>query len=417
MSVLSNILKNIFLILIINICESKKYYTIDVNGIKNKNGYYSVNIYIGTPPQKQSLIIDMGSSQISVSCSTCYNCAIHDYPPFDLIKSNSGSWCNNQEFGVDFCKYTHQFGEGSIISGRYFSDVLSFNNGKKEYKLRDRSYFKYDFIGCNEFETKHFLKQNANGIIGIGLKKNIHGYNIVTVILESAKRILGTSSKNMVISLCLLVDGGTMNIGEFNEEIIEGNQTRDINKENNIYWIPLVTPSNFYNIYFEEIILNTENNDEKVYRDKISAIIDVGSTFTYLPKKLFNSLINKFSQICNRTNNIELDVCIILNNSFCWKNLSKIYNTLPVIKIKFRGQNQIINWEYQSYLYSNENNLWCLGIREQNVVQMNSIIFGISFLMNKQIILDPSKRRIGFNGSFINKCNRKSYITKSEIKQ
>ncbi|KAH8740362.1 AT hook motif protein [Cryptosporidium ryanae] len=410
MNISKNILKFFLLFVIIRICAAKRYFTIDINGVKNKNGYYSINIYIGTPPQKQSLIIDTGSSHISLSCSTCYNCAIHEYPTFNLLKSKSGLWCKNKEFKVDFCKYTHQFGEGSIISGRYFSDVLSFYGGKKQYKLRDKNYFKYDFIGCNEFETKNFLKQNANGIIGMGLKKNIYGYNIVTEILKSAKRILNISSGDMVISLCLLIDSGTMNIGELNDDIIEENITEEGINKGTIYWIPLVTPSNLYNIYFQEIIFHIDNNDEKVYTDKISAIIDVGSTFTYLPKKLFNLLINKFSQICNRTNKIELGICIVLNNSFCWRNVTRIYNSFPIIKIKFKGQNQIINWEYQSYLYSYEKNLWCLGIKEQNVGQVNSIILGISFLINRQIILDPSKKRVGLNGFIINKCNKRSYI-------
>ncbi len=32
-------------------------------------GYFYVNLYIGTPPQKQSVIVDTGSGQLALPCS------------------------------------------------------------------------------------------------------------------------------------------------------------------------------------------------------------------------------------------------------------------------------------------------------------------------------------------------------------
>ena len=32
-------------------------------------GYYYINLYIGSPPQKQSVIIDTGSGQLALPCS------------------------------------------------------------------------------------------------------------------------------------------------------------------------------------------------------------------------------------------------------------------------------------------------------------------------------------------------------------
>lgn len=37
-------------------------------------GYYYANIYIGSPPQKQSVIVDTGSGQLALPCEKCISC-------------------------------------------------------------------------------------------------------------------------------------------------------------------------------------------------------------------------------------------------------------------------------------------------------------------------------------------------------
>lgn len=54
-------------------------------------GYYYVDIEIGTPAQKQSLIVDTGSGLFAVPCQGCANCGSeHIHKPF-LINSSSSS--------------------------------------------------------------------------------------------------------------------------------------------------------------------------------------------------------------------------------------------------------------------------------------------------------------------------------------
>ena len=53
-------------------------------------GYYYINIYVGTPPQEQSVIIDTGSGQFAIPCSKCTSCGRgHIHPPFDVMKSKT----------------------------------------------------------------------------------------------------------------------------------------------------------------------------------------------------------------------------------------------------------------------------------------------------------------------------------------
>lgn len=66
--------------------------------------YYYANIYLGTPSQKQSVIIDTGSLITTVPCKPyCENCGKHLHSYYDMGYSSSSELleCSNQN-----CLYT-----------------------------------------------------------------------------------------------------------------------------------------------------------------------------------------------------------------------------------------------------------------------------------------------------------------------
>ena len=48
-----------------------------------------VHLYVGTPPQKTSVIVDTGSSKTAFVCAGCEACGAHESPPFDSSKSET----------------------------------------------------------------------------------------------------------------------------------------------------------------------------------------------------------------------------------------------------------------------------------------------------------------------------------------
>lgn len=63
-----------------------------IYGNSSSLSYYYVNIYIGEPPQKQSVIIDTGSHLTAVPCQPyILNCGRHMNPYYDVQKSNQSS--------------------------------------------------------------------------------------------------------------------------------------------------------------------------------------------------------------------------------------------------------------------------------------------------------------------------------------
>ena len=61
------------------------FYTIPVMG-SDRLKYYYTNVYVGTPPQPQSVIIDTGSDYLAFPCSTCISgkCGKHNNPPLNM---------------------------------------------------------------------------------------------------------------------------------------------------------------------------------------------------------------------------------------------------------------------------------------------------------------------------------------------
>lgn len=56
-------------------------------------GYYYLELYVGTPPQKTALVIDTGSGVTALPCEPCSHCGSgHLNPRFRISASNSSRY-------------------------------------------------------------------------------------------------------------------------------------------------------------------------------------------------------------------------------------------------------------------------------------------------------------------------------------
>merc|ERR1712107_766011 len=91
--------------------------------------YYFVDMLVGTPPQRASVILDTGSGIFAFPCTKCRHCGHHIDPVFDIAQSSTAKWlgcggdchdaCRNGH-----CAYSQMYTEGSSNRGYYFNDYV-----------------------------------------------------------------------------------------------------------------------------------------------------------------------------------------------------------------------------------------------------------------------------------------------------
>lgn len=83
-------------------------------------GYYYVTIFVGHPPQQQSVIIDTGSGQLALPCNKCASCnPKHIDNPFNMKKSKTAEYVTcvikNKYLGIKRPSMQEMFFQKSYI--------------------------------------------------------------------------------------------------------------------------------------------------------------------------------------------------------------------------------------------------------------------------------------------------------------
>lgn len=160
-------------------------------------GAYYADLYVGSPPQRQTFMIDTGSEHVAIPCTGCKDCGKgHTDAPFQpsaslTFKDLSCSECHAGTCSLDknTCGISSRYVEGSSWSGTEVEDVI-YPGGFHNDALNTNTPFwddddeysgaipsnalKYSFhlkFACMKSNTGEFKKQKADGIIGLNMKK------------------------------------------------------------------------------------------------------------------------------------------------------------------------------------------------------------------------------------------------------
>lgn len=129
-------------------------------------GTHYVYAYVGTPPQRQSLIVDTGSHFTAFPCTGCKQCGEHTDPYWDVKKSTSAALprCATKD---QTCQVTQSYTEGSSWHGFKVQDTL-WLGGEKAHLLPNAPDYAVNFtFACQTEETGLFRTQLADGIMGM----------------------------------------------------------------------------------------------------------------------------------------------------------------------------------------------------------------------------------------------------------
>jgi hypothetical protein len=352
-------------------------------------GYYYVDLWVGTPPVKQTVIIDTGSRLTAFPCEGCTDCGKHMDKYFDYKNSSTSQpvICNEEKkcYGCkksgDSCHYSVAYAEGSSISGILMEDFIIFGD---DFEHSHRVFMTF---GCHRRETHLFRTQLADGIMGLG-SGNGERPTVVELMFKDH------DVSNLIFTICFAQDGGFMTVGGFNKS----------RHSQEARWTKMYETPYYGVVAFG---MKVGGQDTGLEREDFSrayetgSIVDSGTTFTYLCYRVYSTLFEFFNQFCKDDGKClgervrvsgEPHLCFVYERK---KHISKenFFKSFPVVTVLFDEAE--VNWKPERYLFAwpETPNTFCVGV--YNNVGSGNVLGGI-FMRGHDVIFDKGNSKIGF---------------------
>ncbi|KAK9095681.1 hypothetical protein Scep_027150 [Stephania cephalantha] len=252
------------------------------------SGEFLMKLKIGTPPVDFLGIADTGSDLVWIQCEPCDDCYKQVPPLFDSQKSSSykelscgsspcialGSqaYCNATQ---DTCQYSYSYGDSSNTQGDLASETLTFDSTSGSPVVLKNVTF-----GCGHSNSGTF-SPNGSGLVGLG-------GGPVSLISQLGDTIAGKFSYCLTPLFTKTPSPSTLNFGS--NAVVSGKgvvTTPRIGDEE----------TTFYYLTLEGLTVGSKGN---IFRQSASAtlgdeakiIIDSGTTLTYLPNDLLETVVS-----------------------------------------------------------------------------------------------------------------------------
>lgn len=250
------------------------------------SGTHHVHVYIGSPPQRQTLIVDTGSRIMAFPCKSCRYCGNHASPYFDPMRSTTQrlSKCGNCKlegiatcslFG-DQCEISQKYTEGSSWTANEVEDMVWLGTGDVLESIEDHMQLAIPYaFGCQTTIKGLFQKQYADGILGLAH----HDTSLVAAYYDAR------AIPRNAFSLCLNLDAGYLSLG--------GSMPSEYHLEP-MRMTPMTREHGWYSVEVLQLVvggievtsLERHVSLLKTINAGKGCILDSGTTDTYLPATL-----------------------------------------------------------------------------------------------------------------------------------
>jgi hypothetical protein len=215
-------------------------------------------------------------------------------PHFDPTKSSSSSIlkCTKDKSGK--CFFSQSYSEGSSWHAFKVTDKL-WLGGPNASSIKSASDLTVKFeFGCQDSETGLFRTQNIDGIMGFSGQANTLPYKMMEQKITSTK----------MFSMCFRIGGGFMTIGGM-DTTIHDRKSPTSTEPVDIKWAKLQKPNGWFTVKILDVLLTnpTEGGVKSIggaafkYNSGKGAIVDSGTTDTYLPSSLASNFKEAFKTV------------------------------------------------------------------------------------------------------------------------
>jgi hypothetical protein len=192
--------------------------------------------------------------------------------------------------------------------------------------------------------------------------------------LEAIFKSSGVQKK--LFTMCLSEWGGKLTVGGLNASF-----HRTEHGPSEITYLPMQL-SSYYAISLETFKVG----GQKIGGSKTAfgrTIVDSGTTYTYLPPKIYSSLRTAITTACNGNK------CGSPSGRNCWRTDS--LTGFPTIGVVVSGVET--NWFPKSYLFrKGHGNMWCFGFEDN---RMTETVLGATWMLHHDVNFDLESKRLG----------------------
>jgi hypothetical protein len=251
-------------------------------------GTHFAYLYVGTPSQRQSVIIDTGSHFTAFPCKGCSGCGTHtdSYWDPDLSSSKEIPQCAGQR-----CELSQSYAEGSSWHAYKVTDKI-WIGGEEFGMVSSGALYNVTYtFGCQTSESGLFKTQLEDGIMGMSISSDSFQSQ-----MQRAKLVSSTT-----FNLCFRPGGGVMSLGGVDEALHAS--------PSDLQYASLKpnTPSGWYGVTVLNVQFRSRGADARFvdiapaatiagYFSKLT-IVDSGTTDTYLPASMASAFEAKFKSI------------------------------------------------------------------------------------------------------------------------